>query len=72
MKAEQIIKELESAKTTYMGHECNKYSTREIRSKIQTMAERNEISPAEYKRALDITFAAMWDGEKAQEYETLN
>ena len=72
MKAKQIIKELELIKTTFMGYECNKYNTQEIRSKIQLMAEHNEISPIEYKQALDITFNVMWDGEKAQEYEVLN
>ena len=44
----------------------------EIRRELQAMAERNDMPPAEYQTALDITMPRMSDSEKAAEIDELS
>jgi len=62
MTAEQAVKAIKAVKTTFLGQEVEAHATPiEVRRELQGMAENNEISPAEYHRALKLT----WPGMKA-------
>ena len=69
--AEQAIAKIKSVKTNFMGHEVVKYEPIIIRKKLESMARTNMVSPAEYNKALNITWGMMSDGEKRKEFETL-
>jgi 1,4-alpha-glucan branching enzyme len=69
--AEQAIEKIKSIKTNFMGHEVAKYEPIIIRAKLESMARANMISPAEYNKALNITWDMMSDGEKRKEFERL-
>lgn len=72
LTAEEAIEKIKSSKTEIFGHMVQKYNyTFEIRKELQNMAERNEISPAEYNKALKITHAQMTESDKAIEKESL-
>jgi len=62
MKALEAIDKIESGK---------KFNVIETRSDLQKMAERGEISPSEYEKALDITWLEMSGSQKRSEYQKL-
>ena len=71
--AEQAIEKIKSETITFLGVNVRKINySREIRDELQKMMEANEISPAEYKRALDITWETMLPGEKRAENEQVS
>lgn len=73
LTAEQAIEKIKSERTNFFGINVRKINySGEIRDALQKMSEDNEISPKEYKRALDITFQTMFPGEKRSEYEKLS
>ena len=72
MKAQEAINKIESARTTFMNVDVQKHNYAiEIRRELQTMAEQNDLAPAEYQTALDITMPRMSDSEKAAEYDEI-
>jgi len=73
MKAQEAINKIESERTTFMNVDVQKHNYAiEIRRELQTMAEQNDLAPAEYQTALDITMPRMSDSEKASEYDELS
>ena len=72
MKAQEAINKIESARTTFMNVDVQKHNYAiEIRRELQTMAEQNDLAPAEYQTALDLTMPRMSDSEKAAEYDEI-
>ena len=68
LTAKQAIDKIKSVKITIFGQEATKYNYAvQVREELQGMSERNEISPSEYKKALDITWEQMGDAEKESE-----
>ena len=73
LTAEQAIVKIKSVKTKFMGQSVNKHNYQiEIRSELQKMAESGELSPAEYNRALKLTWPHESESLKAAEFEKLN
>ena len=71
--AEQALKNIASIKTTFLGQTVEKHATPlRKRRELMRMAQSGEISPREYKRALDITWPKMSQGEKDSEYQALS
>lgn len=71
--AESAIETIKSVKTNFMGLEVNKYNYPvQIRAELQKMAEKDQIKPSEYKRALDLTWPMMSGSEKASEHDLLS
>ena len=72
MKAQEAINKIKNERTTFMGRDVQKHNySIEIRRELQTMAEQNDLAPAEYQAALDITMPRMSDSEKAAEIDEL-
>jgi len=72
MKAQEAINKIESERTTFMNVDVQKHNYAiEIRRELQAMAERNDMPPAEYQTALDLTMPRMSDSEKAAEYDEI-
>ena len=73
MKAQDAINKIKSVRTTFMGQDVQKYNYPiQIRQELMVMSEKNEIYPAEYKKALDITWEQMSSSEKRAEEDKLN
>lgn len=69
--AEQAIQEIKAEKTTFIGQIVRKHGPLGLRSELRKMAAGNKISPAEYLKALRITFKDLSPAEKQAEYDEI-
>lgn len=63
LTAEQAIEKLENQTHVIFGVTAKKNTPFSVRTKLCAMAERNEISPKEYYRALKLTKNSLVGGE---------
>ena len=72
MTANESIKKITDETTTFLGVTVKKYNYGyEIRQELQRMAEQNEISPAEFWKALKLTPRPESESLRVSEYEAL-
>ena len=72
-RAQEAINKIKSERTTFMNVDVQKHNYAiEIRRELQAMAEQNDLAPAEYQAALDLTIPKMSNSEKAAEYDELS
>jgi hypothetical protein len=65
LTAQEAIEKVKNEKTIFLGIQVNKNNYPwDIRGSLQKMAEKGQISPREYKKALDTTFAGMTSSDK--------
>ncbi|EMS77184.1 hypothetical protein [Desulfotignum phosphitoxidans] len=76
LTAQQAIDSITAETIQVFGQTAQKHTTGiAIRARLQQMAEKNDISPAEYNKALKIIWSdpvRMSEAIKAAEYEELN
>jgi hypothetical protein len=71
--AEQAIRKIKAEKTDFMGHIVTRYNYAiEVREQLTRMSERGELAPAEYYRALAITWPQLSDSERRAEADQLD
>jgi len=71
MTAKEAINKIKAVKTTFMGHTVSVHNySHEIKTQLQKMAERNEISPAEYWKGLKIS--GQPESESLRKYDYSN
>lgn len=66
--AQQAIDQIKSVRTTCFGVDAQKYNYAvDVREQLQIMCEAGKLSPAEYYKALKITWPIMSQSERDAE-----